>query len=420
MADWDISHPGDTDIVATFPANERAARTALQTNFSVDHQGTVGSGDIGKHLQVTMPNRGSDPGTVAGQGNIYSKLVAAQSELFWRSSTGAALQLTSTTGLNLALLPTVAILTTDGQEFTGNQNSTFDQIIRNTSTAAAARSALGVFNSAGGVFLQTTSTGFSGSPITSAPAGEQSLIYTTGATPLSLGTNSTSRLSISGAGVITLNGVDAADYARLSVSNLFTASGSGTAAALRVNANPFPFISWRESGAAVDNRLWDIGVVAEQLRFRIVNDAEAAAPSWMTVDRTGTTIDTIAMSAVALSFTGAVATPGTSASEVGYQGTPQVSVSGNITMNVSHNGKQLYVTGAAAVLTLPAIITGFACTIVNNSGGNITIIESASNIYLAGAGFGAHGTRTLAYSGMAYVTTLGGASAYIVSGTGVS
>jgi hypothetical protein len=128
------------------------------------------------------------------------------------------------------------------------------------------------------------------------------------------------------------------------------------------------------------------------------------------------------LSAKVLLTDGAQVVSGTdsAATNVGYRGLPRVTVSGNVTLDASYNGKQLYVTGAGAQLTLPGIFEGFSCVVVNNSGGNITFLESSTAIYLAGGSFGSHGTRTLAYSGVGHVQTLGGATAYILSGTGMS
>ncbi len=54
-----------------------------------------------------------------------------------------------------------------------------------------------------------------------------------------------------------------------------------------------PRLSWNETDATADNKYWDILPVAEQLRFRAVNDAQNVFTNWLTVDRTGTVIDAI-------------------------------------------------------------------------------------------------------------------------------
>lgn len=57
-----------------------------------------------------------------------------------------------------------------------------------------------------------------------------------------------------------------------------------------------PGIGFNETDAAADNTLWEIVVVSEQMRFRIKDSTGLTATNWMVVDRTGTTVDTIALS----------------------------------------------------------------------------------------------------------------------------
>jgi hypothetical protein len=233
--------------------------------------------------------------------------------------------------------------------------------------------------------------------------------------------NTVDSLALS-ATIITLNGVAASDFARLSASNVFTTSGSGTAAALRINATPFPFVSWRESSAAANNRLWDIGVVSEQLRFRVINDAENSAPSWMTVDRTGTTVDTVALSATGLSFTGAVTTPNTSASEVGFKGIPRRTVSSSGSTVAADTGGGLSFNGASITITIDddAHPVDTVLTFIGDGGANNgTISITGATLYLAGTAWATSGNRTLAAGGVATAYKLSG-STWIITGTGLT
>lgn len=94
MADWNQTQPLDNSVVSQFPANERAARAAVVTNFAVDHQGTDGA-DVGTHKQVTLPERGSDPSAVAATGTLYTKDVSGTTEVFYRDAAGNVVQLTT-------------------------------------------------------------------------------------------------------------------------------------------------------------------------------------------------------------------------------------------------------------------------------------------------------------------------------------
>lgn len=65
-----------------------------------------------------------------------------------------------------------------------------------------------------------------------------------------------------------------------------------------------PRASWNETDAAANNKFWDILPVAEQYRMRIVNDAQNVFTNWLTVDRTGTTVDLIDLRATTVRATG--------------------------------------------------------------------------------------------------------------------
>lgn len=93
MADWNSSAPADNAVISQFPANERAARAAVATNFGVDHHDDVDA-NIGKHEQVTFIQRGSDPSTVADTGTLYTKNVSGTTEVFFKDEAGNVSQLT--------------------------------------------------------------------------------------------------------------------------------------------------------------------------------------------------------------------------------------------------------------------------------------------------------------------------------------
>lgn len=67
-----------------------------------------------------------------------------------------------------------------------------------------------------------------------------------------------------------------------------------------------PILRLNETDAAADNRLWDIIANSEQLAFRVVNDAVAVTATYLLVDRTGTTVDSVTFPAQAIfTLTGA-------------------------------------------------------------------------------------------------------------------
>lgn len=72
----------------------------------------------------------------------------------------------------------------------------------------------------------------------------------------------------------------------------FSKSGGGTSAATLLSSAA-PATAWNETDAAADNKLWDLLANGEQLLGRAVNDANSVATNWLTVDRTGTTVDSV-------------------------------------------------------------------------------------------------------------------------------
>lgn len=104
---------------------------------------------------------------------------------------------------------------------------------------------------------------------------------------------------------LALGGVAANDFARLSQSNVFTGTGDAATAAIKLSSTG-PHLSWNETGAAANNRLWDIYAGSEQFIARAVNDAVNNAGTWLVVDRTGVVIDSIALSATTITLSGNV------------------------------------------------------------------------------------------------------------------
>ena len=102
MAAWDETNPLDNAIVSQFPANERAARAAVRTNFAVDHH-EANDATVGMHDKATLLEQGSDESAVANAIVLYAKEVGGVTELFSRDSAGNILQLTTGGDLNAFL-----------------------------------------------------------------------------------------------------------------------------------------------------------------------------------------------------------------------------------------------------------------------------------------------------------------------------
>jgi hypothetical protein len=100
--------------------------------------------------------------------------------------------------------------------FVTNTNASFLQVIQNTSVGNAGVSELALVNNVNALRFRYTSTGYAGPFLTGGPSGEHGMMYTTGATPISIGTTSTERIRIAGDGsvinlqstAVQVNGVD--------------------------------------------------------------------------------------------------------------------------------------------------------------------------------------------------------------------
>jgi hypothetical protein len=87
---------------------------------------------------------------------------------------------------------------------------------------------------------------------------------------------------------LTIGATDGNDDIALSHYGNATISGN-----LILHQHTSPIYRFKETDGALDNKYWDWIVSGEQLRGRLVNDALGAVQNWLTVDRTGMTVDDI-------------------------------------------------------------------------------------------------------------------------------
>lgn len=73
--------------------------------------------------------------------------------------------------------------------------------------------------------------------------------------------------------------------------DVFTIGAGGISQQVLTLSGAAPRLKINETDAAANNRLWDITATAEQLQFRVVNDADNAFVNWLTIDRTLNVID---------------------------------------------------------------------------------------------------------------------------------
>lgn len=68
---WDVSKPGDSDVVSQYPANERQQRAAVQAIFDVEHVAATGDTQ-GYHKALTLTNLDGNLTVAAGSVGIWN------------------------------------------------------------------------------------------------------------------------------------------------------------------------------------------------------------------------------------------------------------------------------------------------------------------------------------------------------------
>lgn len=105
----------------------------------------------------------------------------------------------------------------------------------------------------------------------------------------------------------------------------FTKTFAAAAPAILISSTD-PAFELNETDAAADNRRWLVYASGEQLQFLPRNDADNAGNPWLTVDRTGTTVDSINLTATLIQDNGLTTLlVGTNASTTGIR-----SIQGNL------------------------------------------------------------------------------------------
>jgi len=171
----------------------------------------------------------------------------------------------------------------------------------------------------------------------------------------------------------------------LNASNVFT---SGRMDISGTSADTY----WVESDAAANQGRWRAHVNSEEWSLDLVDDAITAASTAIRVTRTDNTVDLVGLSATSLSFTGALTTPNTAASEVGYKGAPSrnVTSTGN-TAATDAGGTIRFTSGSAQTFTLDGDPPADSVVVMVNSSGNSWTIAASGTLTFAGN----TGSRTL-------------------------
>lgn len=205
--------------------------------------------------------------------------------------------------------------------------------------------------------------------------------------------------------------------------NTFTATGLGLSTSALVVSAASPWIVINETDQGADAKRWYFGSSGSTLSFGTLNDAESGGADWLTVSRAGASVGTIGLVASTLSFTGVVSTPNTSASEVGYKGTPQNVQNGNYGFVLTDAGCSVdkQSGGAGETFTIPAngsvaFPVGTVICGDNDGGGTLTIAITTDTLEDTS---GNTGSRTVADNGQWVIKKIA-ATKWRISGIGVS
>lgn len=105
---WNTSFeglPADTENVSLGATRIRALKVDIRQRMAVDHMWSDGlavASNDGKHNQATLRPQAADPVLDSGDGALYTKAIAGNTELFWEDSAARVTQITLTGSLNFS------------------------------------------------------------------------------------------------------------------------------------------------------------------------------------------------------------------------------------------------------------------------------------------------------------------------------
>lgn len=139
----------------------------------------------------------------------------------------------------------------------------------------------------------------------------------------------------------------------------FAASGGPANPSILIS-NSRPGLSLNETDAAVNNRLWGVEVQSEQLSFFVATDA-GSDNRWLAVNRTANTVDSLAFTATAATFSGTLVSTGALSGSTVTGGTVTSTGSLLVDSTVSvRDATNLFSSGTVPAARLPSSFSGLA------------------------------------------------------------
>lgn len=127
-----------------------------------------------------------------------------------------------------------------------------------------------------------------------------------------------------------------------------------------------PELIFEETDAATDNKKWRMRAQGEQLLIELLNDAESIVTPIVTLDRTGTTADTVFATAVTGTFTGTLTgMSGATTGTVSYRIVGGICILRGLFSGTS-NATAMTMTGLAAAVQPTSAAVSAACLLTDN------------------------------------------------------
>lgn len=177
--------------------------------------------------------------------------------------------------------------------------------------------------------------------------------------------------------------------ASLTIQNAITASTTIIAPGINVNASIAPTLRWIEGSASADEKFWDSVGSGGDLHFRTRTDLDGVGVTWLRANRTGTAVDSIALTSTALTHNGS--TIPTAATNVTWTGRHVFSPVGSgiaVTINGIAPGPVLLLNGVNAASSYTTFQS--AGVTIGQIGDAVAILGAATNQLCINAPLGMH------------------------------
>ncbi len=176
--------------------------------------------------------------------------------------------------------------------------------------------------------------------------------------------------------------------------HIFTKNGAGVNAAIKLQTSVNPFISFNQTGATADNRLWDIGADSGTLLFRALTDASGSPGTYLTVSRSGSSISDLTF-----------ATGGTNRLEINSSGAIGVNngsygSSGQVLTSGGSSAAPTWAAGASITTGTGTFTLSTDCSGSGTQGYHYRIVGNVATVWMDGSLTCSSTGTTLTFTGL--------------------